>query len=182
MSAETATTHAEIAGILKDYVSLDEYNATLDALNEAIQERDRLRGESEKTSGRVKDLESRVRGRAYRDAYDKVRKDLKIKDEFADDVFKLADLEQDADEPDEKAIRQALDGFVKDRKHYLDTEDKKRTLPAGEGGSRGKSTGPGDPDFWVSYKQLNDLAWMRENQGRMLEAKRAGTLVIDEDS
>lgn len=186
MSQDTSTVStsaADMADILKDYVGLDEYNATLDALNEAIEERDKLRADGEKHSGRVKELEGKVRGRSYRDAYDKARKELRIKDEFADDVFKLADLKMDADEPDEGAIRKTLEAFVKDRRHYLDTEERpaKKALSAGEGASRGQSGRPGEPEFRVTNAQLKDAGWMRDNQGKMLEAKRAGLLVLEDE-
>jgi hypothetical protein len=178
MAGESA---ADIAQVLQGYVPIDEYNATLDALQAAIEERDSARTEGTKHSGRIKDLEGKVRGRAYRDAYDKVRKEHKVGDKFADDVYKLLGIEPDSDEPDEKAIGKALGEFVKDRPQYLDTQSAPKSLPAGEGATRGRGGSPGEPEFRVGRRQLGDAGWMRDNQGRMLEAKRAGLLVIDDD-
>lgn len=180
---------ADLATVLQDYVPRSEYEAALDAINAAYAERDEAVKGREADSARLKDLETKHRSRAYRDAYDKVRKDdsrthLRVKDEFADDVFRLLELQQDQDEPDSGKIASALEAFLKqgDRsKSYLQTDPPKKTvLEPGEGSARGRSVAPGEPELRVTRQQLNDAMYMRDNQSRIAQATRAGLLVIDD--
>ena len=177
---------ADIAAILADYVPRADYEEALAALTELEEDRNTHRTAADDRGKRLEDLEKKYRGRSYRDAFEKVRKAAKVKDEMADDAFRLLGLEQDEDDPDEAKISRALDAFLKERKHYITPEESPRDarrreqLEAGEGATRGASGRPGDPEMRVSYKQLNDASWMRDNQGRMLEAQRAGLLRIDD--
>jgi hypothetical protein len=182
-----AADNADLAAILADYVPRGEYEEALAALDETVRERDELRAGSEATTKRLEELQKKYRTRSFKDAYEKVRRSLKVKDESADDVFELLKLEQDKDDPDEGLIRSNLEAFLEDRKHYLAQEESPRdrqrreAIPAGEGATRGASTRPGEPEMRVTRQQLGNALWMRDNQDRLLEAKRAGTLVIDED-
>ena len=92
--------------------------------------------------------------------YDKIAKDLRIKEEFRDDVFKLAEYEPDGDEVDEKKIREHFSKFLSERKGYLDGGDKEpKSLPKGEGATRGARDpgfGGGDARPEVTRAQLKD--------------------------
>jgi hypothetical protein len=179
--ADETSSAADIATILKDYVPRSDYEAALEALQTATEETETARTEAGKHTERMSELEKKVRGRSYRDAFEKLRKDARVKDEFAQDAFDLLKLEQDKDDPDEKAMKSALNDFLKERKHFVSEEGvKPKVIPAGEGSSRGKSVAPGTPEFRVSYQQRNDALWMRENQESMRQAHRAGVLVLDD--
>jgi len=173
-------TNAELAAILQDYVPRGDYETALQAIEDAVTERDEFRAEIEELRPRAQELEKKHRARSYRDAFEKVRKG-KVRDDLADDAFRLLELAQDADEPDEGAIGKALDGFLKDRKHYSPESTKPREIPAGEGHSRGSHTRPGEPEMRVKRTELANALWMRENQGRVAQAQKAGLLVIDDD-
>ncbi len=181
-SSNHGTSAADIAAILADYVPKADYDAALEALQSANDEGTTHRTTAEKSTARIAELEKTVRGRSYRDAFTKLAKDAKLKKEMTDDAFDLLKITQDKDEPDEKAMKAALDDFIKDRKHYVQEEEtKKKTIAAGEGSTRGRSTSPGDPEFHVSPKELSDANWMRQNQGKMQEADKAGLLVLSDD-
>ncbi len=172
----------DIAAILADYVPKADYEAALDALKSATDEGGTHKTTSEKHAARVAELEKTVRGRTYRDTFNKLAKEAKLKDDLADDAYKLLGLTEDKDEPDEKAIAASLKEFLKDRKHYVDEADpKKKTIPAGEGSTRGRSTSPGDPEFHVTQRELNDATWMRHNQSKLQEAEKAGLFRLQDD-
>jgi hypothetical protein len=171
----------ELASLLQDYVPRSEYDAALDAIEQATREADEHRTAAEQHTGRLSELEKKVRGRNYRDAFDRLRKEHKVRDEVADDVFRLLGIEQDADEPDEKVMRRGLEDFLKDRKHYTaEGTPRPKEIPAGEGAARGRSVAPGEPEMRVTRAQLADAGYMRQNQKMIGEATRAGLLVIDD--
>jgi len=178
-----STGGADIAALLQDYVPRAEYEAALSAIESAVSERDEAITQRDQHTTRLKDLESKVRGRSYRDAFEKLRKDAKVRDDFADHVFKLLELPQDRDEPDERDIRSKLDAFLKDNKAYVGPAEpeKPRTLERGEGSTRGKPGAPGEPEFRVRRSELNSARWMRDHQDAVHKATQAGLLIIDED-
>lgn len=182
-----STEHADLAAILQDYVPRGDYEEALHTLEEVIGERDRLRTDHEGSTKRLQDLEKKFRHRSYRDAFEKARKDRKVRDDLADDVFELLKLEQDSDDPDEKAIGKALDEFLKTRKSYLQQEESPRerqrqSIPSGEGAARGKSVSPGEADFVATRSQLADALWMRQNQNRVAQAQAEGRFRIDDEA
>jgi hypothetical protein len=178
---ETSTA-GDIAELLKDYIPRAEYEATLEALDATVKERDEHRTAAEKHGGRAAELEKKVRARSARDAFDKVADKLKIDGKFKDDVFRLADVPTDADEPDAGAIEKHLSAFLKEKPHFLAPEPTKpKTIPAGEGHSRGPSVRPGEPELRVRRTDLGNALYMRDNQKRIAEAQKAGVLVIDDD-
>lgn len=173
--------------LLKDYIPRGDYEEALAALEEIAAERDQLRTDHEAVSKRAKELETKHRDRTYRDAFEKVRKDMKVKDSLADDAFRLLDIERDKDEPDEGRIKGALEKFLKDRKDYLQQEEtpreraRKAEIPAGEGAARGSAGRPGEPEMVVSRKQLADALWMRDNQHKVLAAQKAGNFRLEDE-
>ncbi len=174
----------DIATLLADYVPKADYEAALEALQAATDAAETQGTAAETHAARVAELEKTVRGRTYRDTFNKLAKEAKLKDELADDAWELLKVAQDKDEPDEKAMKAALSEFLKapNRKSYVnEDEPRKKTIPAGEGSARGRSTSPGDPEFHVSPKDLNNASWMLLNQGKMREADMAGLLVLDDD-
>lgn len=180
--AESASNASDIAAILADYIPRAEHEQLLDSLNQVLEERDTHKAAAEQHTARLAELEKTVRGRTYRDAFNKLAKDAKVKDEHADDVFELLKLEQDADEPDEKAIGKQLSKFLESRKHLIESaEEKPKKIPAGEGSERGRSTALTEPEFRVSQRESNDAVWMRRNGDAFRQAAKAGTLVLDED-
>lgn len=176
---------ADVAALLTDYVPRAEYEAALDAISQASRETEEFRTQDTQRSSRLKELEGKVRGRAYRDAFEKARKEdgRKVKDEFADAVFKLLDLKQDADEPNDRDLRNALDGFLKDNKGFVDDgkSSTRQPLEPGEGAVRGKSIAPGEPQLRVKMSELNNASFMRQNQAAVHAASKAGLLVIDDN-
>lgn len=173
----------ELATILQDYVSRSDYSDALEAVEAAIAERDEARSAATKHTDRLAQLEKMVRGRAWRDAFETARKDAKVKDDVADDVYRLLGLAEDDDEPDSKQIGKSLAEFLKTRGHYVASDKpgdgKPARIPAGEGSDRGRSGSPGDPEFHVSKQQRNDALWMRDNQSKMNTAAKAGLLRLE---
>jgi hypothetical protein len=176
-----ALDNESLASILADYVPKAEYESTLEALNALAEERDELAAERTKSAGRVSELEKAVRSRSYKDSYDRMAKELKIKDEFKDDVYRLAGVEEDADEPDEKGLRRHFEKFLESKKHYTQQEpERPKSIPAGEGHGRGRSVSPGEPEFRVTRAQRNDASWMRQNQAAFQAASKAGAVIFDD--
>ena|ERR1017187_1369004 len=177
---ETASSASEIASLLADYVPKADYEATLDALNTALTERDTLKTGHDAHAKRVGELEGKVRSRAARDAYDKVADKLKINPDYKDDVFALAKIQMDGDEPDVKAMEKHLSTFLGDNKRFAIAEDKPKKIAAGEGSGRGSSGSPTEATMKVSRSQLANAVWKRENQQAVAKARQAGLLEIEE--
>jgi hypothetical protein len=181
-SSATATVDvADMAAVLRDYVPRADYEGALEALNAAIGERDEHRTAAEKHTGRVTELEKKLRGKAAREAFERAADKLKIDPKFRDDAFRLAEVPADADEPDMGAVEQHVSRFLKDRPHLIQQEPAKpKTIPAGEGSERGRSTAPGEPELRVTRQQMGDAVFMRANQGRVAAAAKAGLLTVDD--
>lgn len=139
-----------------------EYDDAMEALTEALGESETLKArvaELEPFEKQAGDLQAKTRSLEAARMYDKVAAELKVKPEFKDDVFKLADLKLDGD-PDEKAVRDHFSKFLADRKHYVAGGDEEPSkLPRGEGSSRASRDdgfGDGHSKERVSYAQLRD--------------------------
>jgi hypothetical protein len=175
---------AGIAAILADYVPRHEYESTLQALDEAVTESNAHRTESEKHGGRLKELETKLRGRAARDAYGKVADRLKVNAKFRDHVFELAKIPADADEPDELTVESHLSKWLAANPQYVEQAAEQPAKPArldpGEGASRGQSFAPTEPVLRVTRSEMANAVWMRANQSKFHAAAKAGLLVLDE--
>ena len=85
-------------------------------------------------------------------------------------------------------MTKAIDAFLDKKtsyKHAAEPEAEKakerpKEIPRGEGGARGRSVAPGEPEFRVSSKERNDALWMRDNQKKFQAASSAGLLVFDD--
>lgn len=104
--------------------------------------------------------------------YDRIAKELKVKDEFKDDVFKLSEFKpKDDGEIDEKAIREHFTKFLKERPHYTQGHGEPTKFAKGEGSSRGGKDdgfGEGAVKQKVTRAQLNDGDWMKANEDLIL--------------
>jgi hypothetical protein len=123
----------------------------------------------------VGDLTAKTRSLEAARAYDKIADELKVKPEFRDDVFKLADLKIDG-EVDEKAVRDHFTKFLAEKKHYTVGGDKEpTTLSKGDGSSRGgesPAVGAGDAKTRVTRDQLNDPDWTGANRALLSDASK----------
>lgn len=172
---------ADIAAILRDYVPRSDYEAALEAIEAAITERDEAHAAASKHTERLTTLEKAHRNRTWRDTYSKIADELKVNPDFKDDVYDLLRLEPDADEPDPRTLRKTVEDFLGKRPgKYTAEKAAPKRLEAGEGATRGASVRPGEPEFRVTREQRTSAVWMRENQGKMLEAQRAGALVLED--
>jgi tetratricopeptide (TPR) repeat protein len=169
---------ADIAAILADYVPKADYEAALDALSEATTTRDAHKGDIDKHLGRLTELEKKLRTKAAREAFEKAAEKLKIDPKFKDDIFELAKIPADSDEPDLGAIERHVSKFLEAKPQYAQSRPTK--IEAGEGFERGRSVQPGEPEFRVTRKQLGDAVYMRENQSKVAAAAKAGLLVTDD--
>lgn len=137
--------------------------------NEALQEKansvEALQKRIAELEPQVGDLTSKARSLEAARMYDKVATELKVKPEFRDDVFKLADLNLDG-EPDEKAVKEHFAKFLSERKHYTEGDKEKKHLQKDEHAGRGaKDPGFGDGDAkpTVTSSQLRDPEWTKSN-------------------
>jgi hypothetical protein len=173
---------SELAALLQDYVPRSDYEAALEAVDGAVREREEHRAAADKHTGRLAELEKKLRGRTWRDKFRELAKG-KVKADHEDDVYELLKLQEDADEPDAKALGKQLDDFLEKRGAYkaAKADGRSKEIPAGEGSGRGRSVAPGQPEFRVTPKERGDALWMRENQARFNQAAKDGTLVMDDD-
>jgi hypothetical protein len=195
-----------IAAILKDYVPRSEHEQVLDALSSLDEENGQLKGQlarfegvdPDKLNGRIKDLEGKVRGRNYQDAWESVAEKLGIDDDFRDDVFESLKLPNDKDEPDAKALE-------KHAREWLDAKEsrKKYLKPAEEGDAPAGGTTPqagdkgrpadrprlhaedeagrggavaGGKMFRYRSENLSDAEWMKHNAVEYARAAAEGRL------
>jgi len=181
--AETGTSGAaDIAALLQDYVPRADYESTLEALESTVKERDTHKADLEKVTGRSAEIEKKLRGKAAREAYGKAAEKLKVDPKFRDDLFDIAKVPADADEPDQTAIEKHLAAFLKEKPAYITPEPSKpKTIPVGEGSGRGQSVRPGEPELRVKRSELANAMFMRDNQAKIREAQKAGVFVIDDD-
>lgn len=169
----------------KEYVSRADYDKlrkdyedAMTALTETVAEADGFReriAALEPFEKQVGDLTAKTRSLEAARAYDKIADELKVKPEFRDDVFKLADLKIDG-EVNEKAVRDHFTKFLAEKKHYTVGGDKEpTTLPKGAGGSRGgesPAVGAGDAKTRVTRDQLNDPDWTGANRALLSDASK----------
>jgi hypothetical protein len=179
------TTQSELANILANYVPKSEHEAVLDALNASDEEIKTLKGkldaaekDSGKSSKRLAELEAKVRGRAHRDAWDRISADLKVNPDFKDDVFELAKWESDSDEPDEKAMRKHFAAFLESKPRYVKADDEpapKARLKTDDegGGQRAATTGK----FRYRSSDLANSDWMFRNGDAFSKAMINGDAV-----
>lgn len=168
-----------------------EYEQLLEAFNTLDEEAQSYKSQLEETQTdantvveRMQELEGKVRTRAHQDAFDKIADDLHIGKKFRGDVFKLADIKADTDEPDPKAMKKALQTFLEDRQHYIDTTEQQ---PAGKGKAapqrlqteeegRGETQG-GVGKFKYRSSDLADPEWMGKNGKAYAKAQIDGVAV-----
>lgn len=145
-----------------------DYDQTFEALSEQVAANDALQARVtalEPLEQQVGDLTAKSRSLEAARMYDKVATELKVKPEFRDDVFKLADLKLDG-EPDEKAVKDHFAKFLSERKHYTEGDKEKKHLQKDEHAGRGaKDPGFGDGDAkpTVTSSQLRDPEWTKSN-------------------
>lgn len=152
---------------------------------------------AEDVQKRTAELQGKVRTRAYRDAFEAECKAAKVKPEHVGDLFDLAKLAMDKDDPDPKVIKDRVGELVKDRAWAIQAEESegdddnqedpnkgqqqqqqsKEKLPKDDNAGRGRASGAAG-HFNVRRSQLSDKNWMRQNQAAYAEAIRAGTVNI----
>jgi hypothetical protein len=159
------------------YVSKAEYQQmrqeredALEALRQAVEESDGFKkriAELEPFEKQASDMTLKARSLEAARTFDKIAKELKIRDEFKDDVFKLGDFKpKDGEEIDEKAVREHFDGFLKDRPQYRENDKEPTKFAKGDGSTRGgpsPAEGDGNAKEKVTRSQLNDGEWMAAN-------------------
>jgi hypothetical protein len=188
----------DVASVLKDYVPRSEHGEALDAVNQLTAENTKLKaalekiGDPKKMTDRLAELEGKVRDRNYRDAYKGLVEDLKINPEFADEVFELAKLTIDADEPDLKAMKGVLKDFLElkpkfklaendapaDADQVVTDKAKPAAKPRLQTAEEGRGSQLNAPNK-LRYRgsDLSDPAWMAKNASAYAEHAAAGTLV-----
>ena len=171
----------------------DRENELLDALSVAYED-------EEQYKGRIRELEGKVRTRAYRDAFDRVADKLGIPAEHRDDVFDLAKFTQDADEPDPKKMGKHLREWIAAkpaRQRFLDAsedeeepelfvpdddddggddDDEDEAPPAPKAKARGVRAASSGR-FAYTSDQLSDQEWMGKNGVAYANAIENGTAV-----
>ena len=206
---------SELAEILKNYVPRSEYDSVLDAFNELDGEHTKLKSQLESSSKhgdpakhleRIKELEGKVRSRSHRDQFDKLAKELRIKPEFAEDIFDLAKFDMSKDEPDAKAMGKHLKDWLEakeSRKNYLDgirgrrrpgrrpgpgqrpldcsprradPKPRLRVDDSGEGTGGRGGNGQGGGRFRYSSTDLSNPEWMARNGKAYAQAAQEGRL------
>lgn len=143
-----------------------EKNEALQALEETLAENEELkkRPEPGTTDKRTKELEQKLRTVTYRAAFEAAAKKAGVKPEFVGDLFDLAKLPMDKDEPDGPAVEKHLGEMLKTRSWAVATEEptkegdkkdddkgkekeplktKEEPLPKGEGHAKGTQDNPG---------------------------------------
>jgi hypothetical protein len=143
---------------------------------------------------KVDELTGKLRGVNHRAAFDKLAKAANVRPEAVQDLYDLTKYAPDADEVDEAKITTLIGEAVQSRPYLLGEEkapDGASTQPgaATNGAVRlgnqapppGSALGTQDTAsgrFVVRERDLKDAGWMFQNQSRIAEARRAGTLVM----
>ena len=198
----------DLASILEGYVKLSDHNDLLDAFSALEAENGTLKEqlgtfegidlkEHAKAAKRLQELEAKVRTRNHRDAFDALAKKLRIDDDFKDDVFDLAKLTSDKDEPDAKVMESTLKEWLdarESRKKYLLPEETEEATGA-QPETKGKEGPPAKPKLAVNedegrggpttgskkirYREgdLSNPEWMRVNGVAYAKAVQSGDAV-----
>lgn len=177
-----------------EYEALASQIATLEAaLDEALEQNAAFEEKASKLETVNKDLTGKVRGRAWKDAAEKIFDELKVKKEIRGDLYDLARIEADADEPDTKKLKQLLADHVEKRKGWAveadETAEGSETKPDGteakaaakrldpdEEGGRGGRVRSAEGRLKIKKSDIRDPEWMRVNQNAYAQALAAGTL------
>lgn len=148
----------------------------------------KLAGDHETATKRLAELTEKVRTRSHRDAAEKVFDGLKVRKELRDDLYDLARIKPEADEPDEKALKARFDELLEKRPWAIAQEedqpepDKEKPsrskLDADGDGGRGGSIKSGEGKFKVKRADIRNPDWMRKNQDKYHKAATEGTLVL----
>ena len=71
------------------------------------------------------DLNTKVREKSHKEAFTKVAKDLKVRDEALEDVWALSKYTPEGDEPDEAHLKGLVKGLVEAKPYFLAPEEAK---------------------------------------------------------
>lgn len=194
MADETPTPKAksntlgDVAAILREYVPKSEHAELLDAYNTATTKLESLSKQYEgvnpkKLNERIAELEGKVRTTSYRDAYKGLVTELNINPDFADEVFELAKLTIDQDEPDLKQMKSVLKDFLDLKPKFVklpDAETTETPAPTKPGKLQAEETGRGSQSIGGKFRyngsNLSDPNWMAKNGVAYSEAAQNGQL------
>jgi hypothetical protein len=143
-------------------------------------------------------LKGQLRGDRWQRAYRKVAKAAGVKASAMADLYKLAGITPDADEPDAQAIKKAVRSALKSRDFMLEAKAgdddagglqaepeakaskataRREKLPAGEGAGKGTSTA-NPSKFKVRERDLADASYCLKHGAAIAAATAGGTLEI----
>jgi hypothetical protein len=191
----------DMASILENFVPKSEYGTLYEQYNELKGQHDKVLKQYEgvdlkKLNGRLQELEGKVRTHNFQSAYKGLVDELRINPEFADEVFELAKLTMDKDEPDLKQMKSVLKDFLelKPKFRLEQTEEgqgqqqpkneqetivdstapvAKPKLHTSETGRGGKAIPPGR--FAYTSENLRSHEWMARNAVAYSRAIQDGT-------
>lgn len=157
------------------------------------EEEEKVRGleaEIVRLNGRVKELEPLQKkvadAEAERDqlrttladathgrAFDKIAVDLGVRPDARDDVWKLLNFKADGDVVDEKALREKVAAFVKDRPWTVgESKAAPKRLPKDELASKGGDGGSGSGRRSVTREELRDPEFTGANAAWLSDSDR----------
>lgn len=170
-----------------EYVSRRDYDALAaryeqmeEALQAEIDAREGLQAEYNEaleSVAELDDLRGKVRGRSHRDAFEKIAGEMGIDDDPAkrDDLYRLGDWSEEADEPDAKAMKAHFEPLLESRPWLKSGSASKPARLAPEDGA-GRGSNPGSGRFTVRGSDLSNPDWMHANQDRYAAALGDGSL------
>jgi hypothetical protein len=185
---------------LSDYLHRSQAEARENELLDAI---NAMEGDETKYKGRIRELESKLRGQTYRAAFDKIATKAGVSAEHRDDVFDLVKFVQDVDVPDPKAMAKHLKAWLEARparQRYLDDVDpdadddeptgkarlhtelddedeEEDEPPAPKPKARGGRPAAADGKFRYTSDNLSDPDWMQQHGNAYAAAQVGGTAV-----
>lgn len=133
-------------------------------------------------------LKGEVVGARHKSAFGKVAKDLKVRDDAVDDLWQISKYAPGTDEPDEAAIKLALEPLVKAKPYLVASEasevvqESAKVAPAlqpGPGVSRAKLTDPVGAIRTVTKAELRDYSFMQKYGQQVGKGLNDGSIQID---
>lgn len=128
----------------------------------------------------VEKLRGELRQRDHRTAFEKVAKELKVKDGAIDDLWTLSGYKADKDDVDVEALKGLITSNVEKRPYFLAEQEApaKPVLNPGPAMGRGKPA-EGVSGFRMSAADAADPTFMQRHQREIAQAAKDGNLLWD---
>lgn len=142
---------------------------------------------------KYEELHGKVREKTHKDAFGNVAKGLNVRSDAIEDLWTLSKYAPEGDEPDQEAIRGALEPLVKAKPYLLAAEAPvaavqsagkpvvaAKPLPPGPGVARPRLSDPVGAVKYVSKAERRDYEFMKKHQTEISKGLVDGSVVLED--